>query len=256
MILQALYEYYQRKAACDEKIAPQGFDWVDIPYVLVISNEGKLVNIESTKEGVGKKKTVKKFLVPKPEKKASGIKSNLLWENAEYALGVEKDAKSKDRHKAFVERIEKDLEHVQNHDELIALKKFLSSNPASQFDAFENDDVKKEIKESYPNVVFRVAGSKYDSVCSAMKEYIKTSENNTSGEMCLICEEKEPIARLHSAIKGVKNAQSSGAALVSYNLDSFCSFGKKQNFNAPISEKAADAYTIALNMMLAKESSS
>ena len=36
------------------------------------------------------------------------------------------------------------------------------------------------------------------------------------------------VERLHSSIKGVWGAQSSGADIVSFNLEAFSSFGKKQ----------------------------
>jgi CRISPR-associated protein Csd1 len=68
--------------------------------------------------------------------------------------------------------------------------------------------------------------------------------------MCLVSGELAPIARLHPAIKGVMGAQSSGAAIVSFNLDAFCSYDKSQNFNAPISESRAGTYTKALNHLL------
>jgi len=45
----------------------------------------------------------------------------------------------------------------------------------------------------------------------------------------------------------------SGAALVSFNLPPFRSYGKEQNANAPIGKKAVFAYTTALNMLLSKD---
>jgi CRISPR-associated protein Csd1 len=69
--------------------------------------------------------------------------------------------------------------------------------------------------------------------------------------MCLISGEITPLARLHSPIKGVLGAQPSGANLVSFNLDAFCSYGKEKNFNAPVAESRAAAYTKALNHLLA-----
>ena len=58
------------------------------------------------------------------------------------------------------------------------------------------------------------------------------------------------MARLHPAIKGVNGAQSSGASIVSFNLESFGSYGKVQGENAPVSEQAAFAYTTVLNHLL------
>ena len=48
----------------------------------------------------------------------------------------------------------------------------------------------------------------------------------------------------------MRGAQSSGASLISYNADAFCSYGKEQGENAGISQQAAFAYTTALNYLL------
>ena len=68
---------------------------------------------------------------------------------------------------------------------------------------------------------------------------------------CLVTGEKTQIARLHALIKGVRNAQAAGAALVGFNDKSFESYGKEQSFNAPVGKKAVFKYTTALNYMLA-----
>jgi CRISPR-associated protein Csd1 len=63
-----------------------------------------------------------------------------------------------------------------------------------------------------------------------------------------------PLARLHPSIKGVRGAQSSGASIVSFNLDAFTSYGHDQGDNAPVSETAAFAYTTTLNRYLERGS--
>ena len=71
MILQALYEYYQRKAADPEStIAPRGLEWKEIPYLILIDKKGKFLELQDTTEGVGKQKRAKKYLV---------VKSNILY---------------------------------------------------------------------------------------------------------------------------------------------------------------------------------
>ena len=62
--------------------------------------------------------------------------------------------------------------------------------------------------------------------------------------------EEGPVEAVHPAIKNVAGAQSSGAALVSFNAPAFCSYGKEQNLNAPTGKSAAFAYTAALNHLL------
>ena len=69
--------------------------------------------------------------------------------------------------------------------------------------------------------------------------------------ICLVTGRRTEIARIHTSIKGVQGAQSSGAALVSFNAPAFESYGKEQSYNAPVGVYAAYAYTAALNYLLA-----
>ena len=80
------------------------------------------------------------------------------------------------------------------------------------------------------------------------------ASGDKSQAACLITGEHGPVARLHPAIKGVWGAQSSGASMVSFNLDAFTSYGHEQGDNAPVSEAAAFAYTTALNHFLERDS--
>ena len=65
-------------------------------------------------------------------------------------------------------------------------------------------------------------------------------DSHNSGEskdvqgICLVMGERAEIARIHRGIKGVPGAQSSGAALVSFNAPAFESYGKEQSYNAPV----------------------
>ena len=63
------------------------------------------------------------------------------------------------------------------------------------------------------------------------------TEEETSG-ICLVTGNYGPISRIHRSIKGVPGAQSSGAALVSFNAPAFESYGKEQSYNAPVGKYA------------------
>ncbi|WP_310599228.1 type I-C CRISPR-associated protein Cas8c/Csd1 [Desulfobulbus sp.] len=89
MILQALKEYYDRKAADPYSgIAPPGWEWKEIPFLLVLDGDANLVSIEDTREKVEKKKRVKTFLVPQGVKRSVGIAANFLWDNVEGILKI------------------------------------------------------------------------------------------------------------------------------------------------------------------------
>jgi CRISPR-associated protein Csd1 len=70
---------------------------------------------------------------------------------------------------------------------------------------------------------------------------------------CLVTGEIEPIARLHPDIKGVRGAPSKGAPLVSFNLDAFTSYGREKGANAPVSQRVASGYGVALNYLLSDQ---
>ena len=80
--------------------------------------------------------------------------------------------------------------------------------------------------------------------------YVVHQTENTNDGICLATGEKTEIARIHRGIKGVPGAQTSGAALVSFNAPAFESYGKEQSYNAPVGKYAEFAYTTALNYLL------
>lgn len=258
MILQALYEYYQRKAADPESnIAPEGFEWKEIPFVIVIDKEGNFVGLEDTREGDGKKKKAKPFLVPAAEKKTVGVKANLLWDNIEYALGANPRKRDdiNNRKNAFLNRLQETFTDETTASLVAPLIVFLQNDRVTQItDKEANNELWKEIFENNSNVIFRVLGSQDATLCDTMKPYLLKNNNLEDGGICLISGLRAPIARLNVSIKGVRGTQTQGAALVSFNLKAFESYGKTQNYNAPMGEPAAFAYTTVLNMLLGKDS--
>lgn len=259
MILQALCEYYERKSADPEAMmAPPGFEWKEIPFVIVITREGKFVTIEDTREGEGKKKRAKRFLVPASEKRTVGVKANLLWDNIEYALGA--NPRNREdiavRHAAFRKRLEEGLTRDARPAGLAALLAFLDAGPVPQIEHVKDCEVRwKEALETNANVLFRIDGDPAD-LSEHLRQYVRAGGDSTDGTgTCLVTGTKGEIARLHPPIKGVRGAQVAGGALSSFNLKAFESFGKEQNFVAPLSVHTAIAYTGALNRMLGKDSS-
>ncbi len=259
MILQALYDYYQRKAADpDSGIAPEGFEEKEIPFVVVIGADGSLRAIEDTREGEGKKRKSRQFLVPQQQgKRAAGIKPNLLWDNVEYALGANPRQRDdiEERHSSFKHRIVEELAGMKDHPAIRALLLFLAQSPAALIEARpEFAEQWKEMLEGNVFIVFRLDGSPDSSICDTVRPYLMSKPSGDPDGFCLVAGCPAQIARLHPPIKGVRDANTTGAAVVSFNLSAFCSFGKEQNYNAPVGGAAASAYTTALNLLLGKDS--
>ena len=263
MILQALKDYYDRKAADPESgIAPEGWEWKEIPFIVVLNGKGNFVQIEDTREGEGKKKRGKLFLVPQGVKKTSGVAANLLWDTAGYIFGIVNtngldDAKAQkaafrapEQKKTFIERIKTELIET---DRTKVVLNFLSTIDR---ETLEKTSAWKDIFETNPLISFRFE-SERELYCRS--EEVQSALHKKKGlrqadGVCLVSGAPDKISELHTAIKGVYGAQTSGANIVSFNLDAFRSFGKKQGLNAPVGETAMFAYTTALNSLLARES--
>ena len=266
MILQALCEYYDRKAAnAEESLAPEGWEWKEIPFLIVLNEKGEFQAIEDTREGEGKKLRAKRFLVPQGEKRTVGIKAYFLWDNLEYALGANPRGREDIdiRHGKFKDRVQEELgvDSLAIITPLRALKNFLDNEPLRQIES-KNEylSIWKEALQSNAFVAFKIEGSEDATICDSVREIIQKRKPNESDSdkdkerVCLITGERSPIAQLHPSIKGVRGTNTQGGSIVSFNLGAFKSFGKEQGLNAPIGERAAFCYTTALNHLLGKDS--
>jgi CRISPR-associated protein Csd1 len=282
MILQALNEYYERKfahqddtAGASVSIAPRGFENKEIPFVLVLDKSGALVQIEDTRNGEGKKKQARSFLLPQSAKKSVNVAANLLWGNAEYVLGIPDPKKLENNrrkgtetryrgrlaemHHAFIDLIRARLVSVLNDAGMTAVLAYLDE---IDLERLVKEPTWPEIEGKNPNLTFRLAGDGSDMpVCARpavvaelrKADAVQDSDESEPG-LCLVTGQFDKIERLHPALKGVWGAQTSGANIVSFNLGAFNSYGKDQGANAPIGERAAFTYTTALNHLLRKGS--
>lgn len=267
MILQALYEYYQRKALDpDSNIAPQGFEWKEIPFIIVIDKEGNFIRLEDTNEGVGKEKRAKRFLVQKTVGRSgsnSWQAANIFWDHFGYVLAHPKDdtekakADSIKQQSSFIKEVNKWSDSYPENDQFDAVKKFyqLENNYTKAFD----DPIWPDCsKKPGTNLSFRILGeflvvAEHPDLHVSESDTISESDNNIKKGICLITGEKSEIAVLHTAtsLPGGK----SGGKLVGFQKNSgYDSYNKEQGHNAPISKKAEDAYTTALNVLLGKDS--
>ncbi|MDY4609668.1 MAG: type I-C CRISPR-associated protein Cas8c/Csd1 [Sphaerochaetaceae bacterium] len=262
MILQALKKYYDRRSADpDSDIAPDGWEKKAISFVIVLDADGHLVQIEDTRVLEGGKKVPKPFTVPLGVKRASGIEANLLWDTMSYVFGeIGTDISLENDHKKQERMLKRAPEQQKSF--IGKIRQFLPNDLKAQkiidfLDAVTEDDLIQspcwiEMKQSNALVSFRFQGENH-LFCEDEDIRRKINDQYAQGKQdgfCLITGEKAEICKLHTSLKGVRGAQSSGASIVSFNLDSFCSYGKKQGFNAPIGKSGMFAYTTALNELL------
>ncbi len=278
MILQALKGYYDRlfsdqkrkNGTSKKEISAFGFSRNPIHFALIIDTNGKLLDVHDlrepheTKTKSGKvKKTIddKELIVPLPVKRAPNIAPSFLWDNTGYVLGADlkgKPARTANQFDAF-KKLCHEIGDGLDDEGMQAVLKFLDN-----WDPSKAREQKLWDEMSGKNVVFKLDKElqyihERPTIKSAWLEYHRNQlEKNIEG-ICIITGEKSHIAKLHSSIKGVRGrgAKSSGASIVAFNLDSFCSYGKdekQQSYNAPVSNRAAFEYVTALNYLLSKDS--
>lgn len=271
MILQALDAYYRRKQADldpAKRLPAEGLEDKEIPFILELDPDGSLTNLVDTRRSEGKKKIGQRFLVPQGVKKTSGIAANLLWDNAEYVLGLpdekkleesarknkvdEYQVRLKEMRAAFRARIANMPEAVQQDVGVRAVLAFLDRLDLSSLERFA---CFVDVQSSNPVLSFRLRGD-LGLVCQRelVTEAVCGIDEVAPDGICLVRGVAVAVERLHPAIKGVWDAQTSGANIVSFNLDAFNSYGKSQGANAPVGKQATFAYTTALNHLLARDS--
>ena len=262
MILQALNHYYDRLVQ-DGTLERPGWQPVKVSYALQINDGGQLTHVipRMTEVERGKKKVMVPMVMnlPAQVKRTVGIASNFLCDNAAYMLGLDSKGKPERSIKCF--KACRDL-----HLELL---KGVGSAPARAicrfFESWQTqtardcallapfmDDLLGGV-----NITFAYGQSDIENwpeVQRAWDDYYN-AEGEGSAMRCLVTGEESIPARIHPSIKGVAGGQPMGTTLVGFNAPAFESFGRDggQGLNAPVSEKAAFAYSSALNYMIAEQ---
>ena len=262
MILQALAKHYENLAA-EGKVSKEGWCEAKVSYAIELMPDGKVKGFISlkTEEERGKKKVWVSTtrMVPQMVTRSSGVSSNFLCDNSKYMLGFDKDGSSKRVLECFQAAKEKHLELLEQAEGEMAasIKAFFETwNPEKEEERLKESEIWEALTDG-GNLIFYMNGCEAQED-EEIKELWNEKQNSCDGEeggntgICLVTGKKAEISRIHRTIKGVPGAQSSGAALVSFNAPAFESYGKEQSYNAPVGKYAEFAYTTALNYLLSQ----
>ena len=257
MILQALNHHYERLRDDPQTDIPLlGFGNEKVHFALVLNEQGRLLEVKDLRDRTRNKPVPATLTVPViGKKRAVDITPNFMWDNSGYVLG--RDAKGNGVRSLKCFEAFKKLHHSlgESVDDrgMTAVLRFLDLwNPEDCTEMEHWEEI------AGANLVFQLDGeSTYiherPSIREAWARHC-VEEGSEVVATCLVTGVTGPIARLHPPIKGVQGAQSSGAGIISFNLEAFRSYNKRQNFNAPVCESVAFGYTTALNHLLRFES--
>ena len=255
MILTALVKRYEQQVR-ENKIVGQNWNAAEVSFGLRLYENGEVADIIDlrTKIAGNKKERLekRKMIVPEQERRSGkNFSSSFLCENAKYFLGIDGSTEHFQAAKKLHLEILKDCNSLASK----AIKNFFASwNPSEVLTHPKLQEYLKELQKG-ARLVFMFEenfATEYDEIKLAWENYRQNQEESSSMQ-CSITGKFSPIAKIHPTIKGVRNANSSGGSIVSFNASAFESYGHddQKGLNAPISKYATFAYTTALNDLLA-----
>ena len=260
MILKALYDYYHRMG----ELAPMGFEKKEITFLIVIDVNGNFIRVDDTRN---EKKVPKKFTVPRDINRTGKVpKSQLLWDNGEYVLGIPKDEKSdgdqekkerdaKLKNSAFIEKCREIAEVLPDSKALKAVLSFYENGGVEK--VMQDEKWESVLKDRKRNISFILQGdSKPIPELEEIKSYVESKNGREAADglpICLITGSRGNSVVCTSSTM-IAGSQST-AKLVSFQKGyGYDSYYKEQCGNAPMSTEAEAAYTTALKTLLDKNS--
>ena len=272
MLIKALNEYYDILARND-KVCKDGFSRQNITHMIMLRKDGTvsdIINVEQESEPDSKGKTkLQPISVVLPERtQKPGIDGNIVEHRPLYIFGLNYDNKSgtystedstdkaKKSHKAFVD---KNLEFTEGmtSDIVTAYRNFLQKwNPQDE----NENELLVNLGKAYStaNFIFGLDGHPeiklHDTdgeIAQKITELKKSVGPVQGNDICAVTGEKGEISVTHDKIKGVRNANATGALMVCVNNTAECSYGKEQAYNSSITQTTMKHYTEALNTLIA-----
>lgn len=258
MILQALVRYYEDLLQNGTLCAP---GWVKekISWGLQLADDGQPIMLHDlrTPQQRGKKTVLLPQELPVPDHatRSSNTDPHFLCDNSSYILGVDPKGKPERAAQRFAacRALHQDILQDTPGSAAAAVRAFFAAwQPDS---AAESPVLQPHWNELIKgdNLVFLTSDGTFvldDADIRAAWQRHNSAHDDAPPVRCLVTGQQAPLARTHPFIKGVKGAQPSGAAIVTFNEEAFCSYGHKQGANAPVGSYAASAYTQALNYLL------
>ncbi|MDO5297072.1 MAG: type I-C CRISPR-associated protein Cas8c/Csd1 [bacterium] len=261
MILQALTQYYYERCKFDSRMPRRGWSKVNVAFAVDLDENGSVLQFIPLRDTVvrGNKEVQipQAFLVPESENRTSGVKAKFLCDNSKYFFGLDQQGTSSKLQMCFeaCRRLHEKLLNEVDHPAARAVLRFFANwqcdNSAACF--IYSPSVLKETG----NFIFRFQRQyvhEIPEIREAWESYYNGKEM-TEQVRCLVTGAEGKFSRLHPSFTGLPGAQSSGAYLVSFNADAYCSYGHEQGKNAPTCVEAAYAYGEALKYLLSNDAS-
>jgi CRISPR-associated protein Csd1 len=255
MLLQRLNEYADRL-----DLPPTLYTEVPVRYLVELDRAGRLLLPEPVDTAdPSNQRTRRGQPRPMPQiRRAVAIRPLLLADNAEYTLGLAREASKPARvaacHAAYMELVGRCAVET-GAPELHAVMDFLAAAPADRLQLSEDFDrsatITFRVDDVFPTDLPAV------QAFWAAEHGVEEAGERVPVMQCVACGKQRPVrARLTGALKRVPGGQTSGTSLISANEPAFESYGLEASLVAPTCTRCGERFTKAANALLADEKSS
>ena len=262
MLVQALAEYADTRLR--DQMDDPAFERKPVPLLLELSRDGRFLSFIPHEETVTRGKKTKtqprERLVPKsPVNRNSGAHPLLAFDDAKYLFGPgswtkgNQEQDHREKHEAFVALLAEAAQATGDESLQTCVRFYEAAGELEKaqaaFDAKVTGGILLSVSPEGP-VVDRTAAQDFWRDHFQKKSLIRNEKGGTG--MCLISGKLGSIAPTHDLIKGAASlgGQPSGVALMSFDKESFRSYGWDKNANSPVLPERARAYVLALNDLL------
>jgi CRISPR-associated protein Csd1 len=251
MMLRALYDLAQREGLLDDP----DFEKRRVDFLVHVDDRGRFLALVPT---VDEKGRAKELAVPRQPKRTVKIAAGFFFDNAKYALGIGPEGKSDARVRECTDAFRTEVAacaEATGDEGAAALARFLDRLDDERPKLFTKRPAKEWTGSEWIAFVRDADGTKPIHERRKVRAHWTRLRAGAGGDdagrsRCLVTGAVVSPALTHPNVKRVPQAQTSGAALVSFNCDAFESHGLTQGQNAPISREAAEGYVTALNWLL------
>lgn len=229
-------------------------------YAILLRPDGTIHSFVCLKQDeVRENKTVfspARLYAPTPVVRSSGIQPNFLCDTAAYLLGCSTTDKKALQKFAAAKELHLNVLAGAASPAADTVRRFFERHtPGTAAVLGIPDDMAADLEKGATLTFADEDGRRLmeDTAVAVAWDAHYGGGENTVKRRCLVTGRTDQIAILHDKIKGVPGAQSSGASLVGFNAPAFTSYGHDgdQGLNAPVGRYAMNAYTAALNYLLA-----
>ena len=252
MLLQRLCDHARQL-----DLPPPLYSERPVRYIVELDASGRLLSPHPTDTADSADRSTrngKRRLAPTVQR-ASVIRPLLLADNAEYTLGLARDAAKQARvdkaHAAYLDLMDRCADGTGD-PAVQAVADFLNEDPQDQLKLDEDFD-------RGSTITFRV-GDVLPMDTPAVRRFWAGEHDPARADdavtgQCLVCGQRRPVLRrLQAKLKRVPGGQTAGTALISANAEAFESYGLNASLIAPTCAVCAELFTNGLNHLLGQDS--